>query len=130
MTPRQMYGKGLAFPMRVGDDGRVAWSDGVPNVEECIRIILSTEPGERLFRPDFGAGLRSFLFQPNTVTTRHQISERIKRALARWEPRIQVERVDVLPDPADPEAAIATLHYRLVATQAPMSLMVGVRLGA
>lgn len=129
MTPKQMFGRGVAFPMRVGDDGRVAWSEGVANVEESIRAILATEPGERLFRPELGGGLRSFLFQPNTVTTRHQISERIKRALARWEPRVQVERVDTVPDPANPEAAIATIHYRLVATQVPASLVVGVTLG-
>lgn len=129
MTPKAMFGKGLGFPFRVAEDGRVAWSEGEANVEESIRIILSTDPGERLFRPDFGAGLRSFLFQPNTVTTRHRISDRIQKALTRWEPRVRVESVDTIPDPADPEGAIATIHYRLVATQVPATLSVGVRLG-
>ena len=129
MTPAQLFGKGIGFPMRVGDDGRLSWSEGERNVEESIRILLSTDPGERLFRPDFGAGLRSFLFQPNTVTTRHQISDRITKTLARWEPRVQVESVETLPDPSDAEAAIATIHYRLVATQAVSALSVGIRLG-
>lgn len=130
MTPSRIFGKGLAFPMRVGDDGRVAWSEGQQNVEESIRAILATEARERLFRPEFGAGLRSFLFQPNTVTTRHQISDRIVKALNRWEPRVQVLSVDTIPDAADPEAAIATIQYRLVATQAPQTLRITVRLGA
>ena len=42
---------------------------------------------------------------------------RIQRALAEWEPRIRVESVAVDPDPDDPEAAIATITYRLVATR-------------
>lgn len=129
MTPAQLFGKGMGFPMRVGDDGRVAWSEGERNVEESIRVLLSTEPKERLFRPDYGAGLQSFLFAPNTVTTRHQISDRINKALARWEPRVQVLTVETLPDPSDPEVAIATIHYRLVATSAPATFSLGIRLG-
>jgi phage baseplate assembly protein W len=129
MTPAKLFGKGFAFPMRVGEDGRVQWSEGETNVEESIRILLGTDPGERLFRPDLGAGLRAFLFQPNTVTTRHQISERIARVLARWEPRVIIESVDTIPDPDDAESAVATIHYRLVATQTRQSLQVGVRLG-
>lgn len=129
MRPARMFGKGLAFPLRVGDDGRIAWSEGQLNVEESIRVILTTEPRERLFRPEFGAGLRGFMFQPNTVTTRHQISDRITRALARWEPRVQVLSVETVPDAGDPEAAISTINYRLVATQAPQTLRIAVRLG-
>jgi len=108
----------MSFPPRVGPDGRVAWSEGEANVREAIRVILMTERRERLMRPDFGAGLRSFLFEANSVAVRHQIAERIRDALERWEPRIVVESVRVEPDPTDPRTAIATLVYKLVATQA------------
>jgi len=113
-----LYGRGIGFPPRIGADGRLAWSEGETNVREAIEIILMTEPGERLRLPEFGAGLKRFLFEPNTVTTRHQIQETISRALTEWEPRIQVESVDVQPDPANMEAAVATITYKLVATQA------------
>ena len=53
--------KGMAFPPRVGADGRVAWSEGEANVREAMRVILMTEPGERLRLPEFGAGLARFL---------------------------------------------------------------------
>ena len=112
-----LYGRGIAFPPHVGADGRMAWSEGETNIREAIRIILMTEPGERLRLPEFGAGLKRFLFEPNTVTTRHLIQETINRALFEWEPRIRVESVDVQPDPNDSQAAIATITYKLVATQ-------------
>ena len=108
----------MAFPPRVAPDGRIAWSEGEDNIRESMRVILMTEPNERLRLPQFGAGLNRFLFEPNTTTTRHQIKDRIVKALALWEPRINVESVDVDADADDPEAAIATIVYRLVATQA------------
>lgn len=107
----------MAFPPRVGSDGRVAWSEGETNVREAIRVVLMTEQSERLMLPEFGGGLGPFLFEPNTVTTRHLIKDRIQKALAQWEPRIQVESVTVEADPSDAQAAVATINYKLIATQ-------------
>jgi len=128
MDSARVYGRGMAFPPRVGADGRIAWSEGEPNVREAIRIVLSTEPGERLRLPAFGAGLRRFLFEPNTLATHTLIRQTIAEALKRWEPRIQVEAVEVQADEADAESALATITYRLVATQVQerVSLRVGV----
>jgi len=128
MDTGKLYGRGLSFPPRVGADGRTVWSEGTENIRDAIRVILLTEPGERLMQPDFGAGLRRFLFEPNTVTTRRAIEESITRALAAWEPRIAVESVSVVEDPNDPRAAVATVTYKLVATRAieRVSLNVGV----
>ena len=128
MDSARVYGKGMAFPPRVGADGRIAWSEGEPNIREAIRIILSTEPGERLRLPEFGAGLRRFLFEPNTLATHTLIRQTIAEALKRWEPRVQVEAVEVQADASDAESALATITYRLVATQVQerVSLRVGV----
>ena len=126
MDNRRIFGQGMAFPPRVGPDGRMAWSVGETNVHESIRIILSTEPGERLRLPAFGAGLRRFLFEPNTLATHTLIKQAIGEALKRWEPRIQLESVEVTADSRDTESAIATLTYRLVATQVQERLSVAV----
>ena len=126
MDNRRIFGQGMAFPPRVGPDGRMAWSVGEANVHESIRIILSTEPGERLRLPAFGAGLRRFLFEPNTLATHTLIKQAIGEALKRWEPRIQLESVEVSADSQDAETAIATLTYRLVATQVQERLSVAV----
>lgn len=118
MDSGALLGRGISFPPRLGADGRIAWSQGEANVREAVEIVLKTEPRERLRLPDFGGGLGRYLFEPNTTTTRRQIQDRIVKALAAWEPRISVESVDIDADPEDPEAAIATIAYRLVATQA------------
>lgn len=113
----KIIGRGIGFPPRVDSNGRVAWSEGEVNVREAIRIILMTEQRERLRLPEFGGSLGLFLFEPNTVTTRQLIKDSINKALARWEPRISVQSVNVEPDPADAQAVIATITYKLVATQ-------------
>jgi phage baseplate assembly protein W len=124
-----VVGRGMAFPPRVGPDGKVAWSEGDANVREAIRIILSTYPGERLRLPSFGGGLDGFLFEPNIPATHHQIEERIRHALADWEPRIGLRSVQVQSDTDDAEAAVATVMYELVATQAIGQLSMPVGLG-
>lgn len=113
----RVLGRGIAFPPRVGPDGRVVWSEGEPNIREAIEIVLKTDRNERLRLPEFGGGLPRFLFEPNTPATRHQLADRIRKSLEAWEPRIAVQAVDVAEDPADAEAAVATIVYRLVATQ-------------
>lgn len=128
MDAGKILGRGMSFPPRVGPDGRIAWSEGEANVRESIRVILMTETRERLMLPEFGGGLGRYLFEPNTVSTRSQIRERILRALERWEPRIAVESVTVDPDPASAEAAIATIVYKLVATQARERVSLGITL--
>jgi hypothetical protein len=129
MNPGTLYGRGIAFPPRVGGDGRIVWSEGEQNIRENIEIILRTEERERLNLPSFGGGLRKFLFEPNTVTTRFQIQDRITRALQQWEPRVIVTSVDVDEDPRDPQSAIATVNYQLVATRAAAQVSLRVSLG-
>ena len=128
MDVGRVLGRGIAFPPRLGRDGRVAWSEGEANVRDAVRVILQTGRRERLLLPEFGGGLEEFLFEPNTVTTRHLIADRITKMLAAWEPRLTVEAVEVEEDPADPRAAIATITYRLVATQARERVSLTVRL--
>lgn len=130
MTGGQLLGKGISFPPRVEADGRVAWSEGEVNVREAIQIILLTEQRERLRLSGFGGGLKRFLFEPNTVATRSAIKNRITRELAQWEPRIVVEAVEVEADEADPQTAVATIAYRLVATQVQERASLSVRLGS
>jgi uncharacterized protein len=113
-----IFGRGISFPPRVAPDGRIAWSEGQDNVRESIRVILMTNLRERVRLPEFGGGLGTFLFEPNNPTTHHLMEDRIQNSLTLWEPRIVVESVQVDQDPSDPNAAIATINYKLVATQA------------
>jgi len=130
MDAGRIFGRGISFPPRIGPDGRVIWSEGEVNVREAIQVILMTELRERIRLPEFGGGLSKYLFEPNTVTTRHQIQESITRSLAQWEPRINVESVNVEPDAFDQQAAVATIIYKLVATQTLERVSLTVSLGA
>jgi phage baseplate assembly protein W len=130
MNGGRLYGRGMSFPPRVGDDGRIAWSEGEINIREMIQVILRTQERERLNLPNFGAGLQRYLFEPNTVATRFQIEDRITKSLQLWEPRISLTDVTVEQDPSDAQAAIATIEYKLVATQMKERINVSVKLGS
>lgn len=130
MDGGKLYGRGMSFPPRVGDDGRIAWSEGETNIREMIQVILRTQERERLNLPTFGAGLQQYLFEPNTVATRFQVQDRITKALQLWEPRISLTDVNVEQDPSDAQAAIATIEYKLVATQVKETINVSVKLGS
>lgn len=130
MDAGRILGRGISFPPRVGPDGRVAWSEGEPNIRESIQVILKTDLRERLRLPDFGGSLGQVLFEPNTTATRRELQDRIAKALAAWEPRITVESIAVEQDGDDVEAALATIQYKLVATQARERVSLTVFLGA
>jgi uncharacterized protein len=121
MNAGQVLGRGIAFPPRIGPDGRLAFSAGEQNIRESIEIILRTEQRERLRAPRFGGGLGTYLFEPNTPETWRALEGRIEQALVLWEPRIAADAVSVTADRDDAAAALATIDYHLVATQAPGS---------
>ena len=125
-----LFGRGMSFPPRMGDEARFAWSEGADNIRESIRVILTTEPGERLMLPSFGAGLKRFLFEPNTVATHRLIEEAILQSLERWERRVKVDEVLVQADAGDPQAALVTIRYNLVANRVSDQLLLRVQLGA
>ncbi len=128
MDAGKLLGRGISFPPRLGPDGRWAWSEGNDNVREMVEVILLTDQGERVMLPEFGGNLGQYLFEPNTTTTRTLIADQIGKALAAWEPRIRLDAVRVDPDPQDPQGAIATVSYKLVATEARQQVTVRVNL--
>ena len=89
-------GTGLRFPP-VTTQGW-GWVTGGDAVDQAVRTVLLTEPGERIGRPTFGAGLRRFLFAPNSLETRAQIQKIIADALPRDETRIALQDVTVVAD--------------------------------
>lgn len=93
---RAFLGTGWAFPVcaKNGEIEDVTLED---DIRQAILIILGTNLGERVMRPDFGAGLNSFVFEPVNETTKELIRTRVEDALIDWEPRIDVEEVKVTP---------------------------------
>jgi uncharacterized protein len=88
-------GAGWSFPLRTQANGGVALVRGDKELEEAIWVILSTAPGERPMRPEFGCGLNRFVFAPANSATASSIVNEVRKALHRWEPRVVVEEVRV-----------------------------------
>jgi phage baseplate assembly protein W len=121
MNADQLYGKGFAFPLVPGPG--FSWISGADAVAQALRTLLYTEPGERLGRPTYGVGLRRFLFSPNSVATRSQISQAVADGIARDEPRVKLDGVDVVPDATEPTLVRIRIRYRLATTPSPQNLV-------
>jgi phage baseplate assembly protein W len=114
-------GKGWAFPVCV-EAGQVATAAYDEDVRQAILIVLGTDPGERIMRPDFGAGLSAFVFEPMTPTTLEALRQRVQEALVDWEPRIDVEKVTVTAVP-DEGKVLIDMAYRVRATNSHQNLV-------
>ncbi len=92
-------GSGLAFPLQISVQGGVQTSSSTQNLEESIIIILRTDLGERVYRPNFGSRLSELVFEPLNVQTLMLIRLYVEEALKMWEPRIILKEVRADPDP-------------------------------
>ncbi|MCU0944379.1 MAG: GPW/gp25 family protein [Rubritepida sp.] len=113
--PRPLRGLRLPF---LGSGGW-AWVDDPEAADQAVHSVLLTEPGERIGRPTFGAGLRRFLFQPASLETRTRIRLAIEEAFARDLPRLELEAVEVTPAPREPERLDIVLRFRVPGLAVP-----------
>lgn len=93
-------------------NGRLEHSEDEVSLQESILNILLTQPGERIMRPEFGAGLYSYIHQANNLSTRQLIAGTITTAIKRWEPRVSLEAVNVLAADDDFSRIDIELHYQ------------------
>jgi phage baseplate assembly protein W len=120
---RAFLGAGWAFPVRVEPGGEIAEVAYEADIQQAIRIILGTNPGERVMRADFGAGLNAFVFEPVNPTTMSQLQSQVEGALVDWEPRIDVLNVTVARDPSDLGRLLIDISYRVRATNSVANLV-------
>jgi phage baseplate assembly protein W len=95
------------FPFRIGADARTATAADPKHVRDMIDILLFTQPGERLMRPDFGSGLLQYVFAPNSAELAAALKLTVQAGLDQWLGDI----VDVRS--LEIEAIEATLSVRL-----------------
>jgi Bacteriophage baseplate protein W len=108
-------GAGWAFPVGVDARGAIALVRGTEELEQAMRLILLTYPGERPMRPQFGSRLRDFVFAGATLDNAAAIEREVRTALLRWEPRVDVTSVDVTPR-LDEAMLDIDIGYTVVAT--------------
>lgn len=119
---QEYLGRGLRFPLDLNVQGQLTISTQAQKVKESIRIILSTQIGERVYRPTFGCGLSKLIFAPLNDNTMLQIRLCVREALQTWEPRIIVDDVRTDPDPILGRVNII-INYRLKNYPDPYSLV-------
>jgi len=120
---RAFLGVGWAYPARLDAQHRTARAAYEEDVRQAMLIILGTNPGERVMRPTFGAGLNAFLFSPITTTTLTRLRTRVSDALIEFEPRIYVERVAAAYDRSQPARVNIEILYRVRATNNQFNLV-------
>jgi phage baseplate assembly protein W len=96
---KAFLGTGWASPLRVNVQGSIPLSSEERNIEESIWIILRTDLGERVYRPNFGSRLSELVFAPMNTQTLLLIRLYVQEALEMWEPRIEIDEVRTDPDP-------------------------------
>lgn len=93
--PSDFIGRGLAFPMRVDASGSIGLAGGLDDIERSLQAIVKTAPGERVMRPNFGCRIWDLLFAPVESNTLGLMAQAVRDAVAQWEPRVDLEAVEV-----------------------------------
>jgi phage baseplate assembly protein W len=106
-------GRGWAFPLRTDATGGIALVSREREIEEAIRLILGTSPGERPMRPEFGCRIHDYVFGMADGTTANAVAVEVRRSLARWEPRIDVDDVIVSFDARDQTVLYIEIRYAI-----------------
>jgi uncharacterized protein len=97
-------------------------------VRQSLLMLISTRPGERVMRPEYGCDLHRLVFSPNDDTTAGLAIHFVRQAVERWEPRVEILRVDANRDPEEATRLAIVLDYRVRATLQAGSIEVGVDL--
>ncbi|MFC1418216.1 GPW/gp25 family protein [Streptacidiphilus cavernicola] len=120
--PEQFVGTGWAFPMRISPTGGIAMVSGEREIEEAMQLVLATAPGERPMRPEFGCAIHDLVFAPVNEATAGRIQHEVRGCLDRWEPRIEVEDVEVAAG-EEPGVLFIDVRYSIRGTNNPRSLV-------
>jgi phage baseplate assembly protein W len=115
-------GRGWVFPIVTDRAGRISFVEGKDVIPQAIKIILGTSPGERVMRPEFGCGIWELVMEPNTAQLHGRVQTRVRDALVRWEPRIDVLDVRVESPPEQKNVLLIRIDYRIRANNAAYNL--------
>lgn len=114
--------------LQVTPDQRIGMVEEDASVRQALFLLLTVRPGERVMRPDYGCDLYRLAFSPNDDTTAGLAIHYVRRAIDRWEPRIDILRLDAGRDESYPERLSVVLEYRVRATGRPDRMALSVSL--
>jgi hypothetical protein len=116
-------GSGWRYPIGTDASGNIALTSDDQDLEQAIRFILTTAPGERPMRPKFGCGIHNYVFAPADATTAGRLAVEVKQALTFWEPRIDVTSVDVSVDSVARNTLYINIGYEKKGSYDPRNLV-------
>jgi hypothetical protein len=119
----EFIGAGWAFPLRTDATGSIAVVSHDREIEESIRLIVGTAPGERPMRPEYGCAIHDYVFASIDPDTAGRIAAEVRASLVRWEARINVLGVDVTVDPDDRTVAFIDIRYSVSDINNPRNLV-------
>lgn len=116
-------GAGWAFPVAVDATGGVALVTADREIQEALRIILGTAPGERPMRPEFGCRIHEHVFGPADSSTAGQAAHDVREAIERWEPRVDLLDVTVAYAQNAPGTLYLEITYAIRGDNSPRNLV-------
>jgi hypothetical protein len=112
--------------IQIASTGGVDMVSGHASVRQSILMLLTTAPGERVMRPDYGCRLQELVFSPNDPTSHGLAIHYVRSAIRRWEPRVEILFLDATASEEDPGRMDITLAYRLRRTGRRENLVIPV----
>jgi phage baseplate assembly protein W len=119
----EFIGSGWGFPVDVDSTGGIRLVSSQTELEQSIRLVISTAPGERPMRPEFGCSIHDHVFDPADGRTAGRIAFEVRESLRRWEPRIDVADVRVERHPSQPDALLLDIRYVTLDSNDPRNLV-------
>ena len=120
---KDFLGRGWRFPVGVDSRGRIAMSTYEEDIKEAILLILRTQKGERVMRPDFGCGIYDYVFSPINTATLTLIERSVREAITEWEPRVEIEKIEVSTEEAGEGKLLISIDYRVRRTNNRFNLV-------
>lgn len=120
---KPFLGRGVGFPLEL-DKGDIKPAEDEESIRQSIKIILGTAKGERVMRPDFGCGIYDLVFEMTTDSTAGKISQAVREALLKFEPRIDVIDIQVTPkSDEEGQKLYISIDYQVRATNNAFNLV-------
>ena len=126
---RPILGQGWRFPILPDDTGSLSYVADDVNVEQSVRILLLTDIGQRVMRPDFGCDAPRLVFAPGSMQYLRLLETTVREAVRDWEPRVELEDVRAEVDPEEETRVIVSIDYRVRQTNTRTNLVFPFYLG-
>ncbi|GLY05334.1 MULTISPECIES: GPW/gp25 family protein [Actinoplanes] len=129
MTDAGFLGSGWRFPIVPDEAGRLSYAHGEESIRSCLLALVQTGLGDRVMRPDLGTRAPDLVFAPDSVQNLRDLEDSIRDAIRRFEPRVDLDAVDVETVPGEESTVTVAVRYRIRRTNTKGNLVFPYYLG-